>query len=64
MSKVVISKEDCVSCGICVDTCPEVFEIGSDDVVKIKNGVEVNVSDEKVKSAIIDCPTEAIKIEQ
>ena len=64
MAKVVIDKEACVGCGLCEGACPEVFEIGSDDVSCIREGVEPDVNTEIVKSAITGCPMEAIKIEQ
>ncbi len=31
MVKVIINREECVSCGTCVDTCPTFFEPGKED---------------------------------
>lgn len=28
---VEIIRAECISCGTCVDTCPEFFELGNDD---------------------------------
>lgn len=54
--------EDCISCGVCVDICPEVFDLGSDYAeVKLNPIPEEYQSD--VKEAAGDCPTSAIIIE-
>ncbi|MFA5294994.1 MAG: ferredoxin [Methanoregulaceae archaeon] len=29
--KVTINRNECVSCGTCVDSCPAFFELGADD---------------------------------
>lgn len=31
--KVRIIRDECVSCGTCVDVCPEFFELGEDDTL-------------------------------
>lgn len=51
--------EDESSCGICVDVCPEVFEITSNRA-RIKSAVDVEKYIDKVKIAIEKCPVEAI----
>jgi ferredoxin len=61
--KVTVDGDLCTGCEICVDTCPEVFEMGGDvAVVKVKT-----VSDEIAdccREAAEGCPTEAISIEE
>ncbi len=59
--KVKIDKDLCTGCGLCVDTCPEVFEM-LDDVAKVKLEDVPQEYEEKVKEAAQNCPTEAIKI--
>ena len=60
--KAVIDKELCTGCGLCVDTCPDVFEMP--DTVAIVKGSEIpSDAEESVKQAAADCPVEAIKIE-
>lgn len=60
--KVKIDKDLCTACGLCADTCPEVFEIGEDSAVVKTENVPAEYED-KVKEAAQNCPTEAIKIE-
>lgn len=51
--------EDEGQCGICVEVCPEVFEIANNRV-RIKNDIDINKVIEKVMIAIKNCPVEAI----
>jgi len=64
MEKIVINKEACIGCGLCVNHHPEylVFdEMGQADPV----GKEVTKEDKpSILETIEACPTEAIKIEE
>jgi ferredoxin len=52
----------CTACGLCCDTCPEVFEMGPDLAqVKVKD-VPAEFED-AVQQAADECPVEAIVIE-
>ena len=55
-------EDTCTSCGLCCDTCPEVFEMGSDKAqVKVE---EVPAEHEDaVQQAADECPVEAIIVE-
>ena len=59
--KVEVDQDECTGCGLCEDTCPEVFELG-DDTAKVKGDVVPADAEESCKQAIEDCPVEAIKI--
>ncbi|MBN1384892.1 MAG: ferredoxin [Elusimicrobia bacterium] len=60
--KAVIDKDLCTGCGLCCDTCPDVFEM--QDTVAVVKGSEIPAaSEETAKQAAADCPVEAIKIE-
>ena len=49
----------CTACGLCVDTCPDVFEMG-DDAAQVKvNPVPANLEDCAIE-AEEGCPVEAI----
>ncbi len=60
--KVKIDESVCTGCGLCVDICPEVFEMG-ETVSKVKNENVPPELEEKVKEAAESCPVEAIIIE-
>jgi len=60
--KAVVDEDLCTGCGLCEDTCPEVFEIKDGiSVVKINKVPESAV--ESCKQAAEDCPVEAITCE-
>jgi len=60
MAKVVVDESKCVGCGLCVNACPDCFELNDDGVAKIKNS-ECNDCDLQEVSS--QCPVEAITVE-
>ncbi len=61
--KVIVDKDLCTGCGLCSDTCPEVFEV-DDAVVKVLvDEVPAGVVD-TCKEAVDNCPVEAISIKE
>lgn len=59
--KVTI-EDTCTACGLCVDTCPEVFEMGEEIAQVIVDEVPAENKDTATQAAE-DCPVEAIIIE-
>jgi len=55
-------EDTCTSCGLCVDTCPEVFEMGLDIAQVIGDEVPPEFED-AVQQAAEECPVEAITVE-
>ncbi len=55
-------EDTCTACGLCVDTCPEVFEMGSDMVEVTVDEVPPEFED-AVQQAADECPVEAIIVE-
>ena len=55
--------EDCIACGLCVDTCPEVFGMGDEFAEVLVDPVPVE-HQEAVRQSVEECPTEAIIIEE
>ena len=54
--------DDCIACELCVETCPEVFEMG-DNVAVVKVDPIPSEAEEKAKEAAEACPTTAIVLE-
>jgi ferredoxin len=60
--KVTVDEETCIACGLCAETCPEVFELKDDKaIVKIEEVPEDLA--ESCRSAAEECPVEAIHVE-
>ncbi len=59
MAKVTIDASLCTGCGLCAASCPEVFEIGSDNLAIVKSDKPCDCDIEQVAS---ECPLEAIKV--
>jgi len=59
---IVRIEENCTACGLCVDTCPEVFQMGDDIAEVIDENVPAELED-AVQQAADECPVEAIIVE-
>jgi len=61
--KVTVNQDACISCALCVDQCPEIFEFNSDNKseAKVENVDSMHI--DRVKNAAYECPTEAIKLQ-
>ncbi len=55
-------EDTCTACGLCVDTCPEVFEMGVDMAEVTVDEVPKQL-EENVQQAADECPVEAIIVE-
>ena len=55
-------EDSCTACGLCSDTCPDVFELG-DDMAEVKVDEVPAEFEEAVQQAADECPVEAIIIE-
>ena len=60
--KAVVSAELCTGCGLCADTCPDVFEM-KDDKAIVKTADVPEGAVECGKEAAANCPVEAITVE-
>lgn len=61
--KVTVDRDSCAGCELCVDTCPEVFEM-DDDLARAKVKDVPEEYEDAVREAAEDCPAEAIIIEE
>jgi ferredoxin len=62
--RVVVDLNQCDLHGLCVETAPEVFEIGDDGVLHVLNETPPDGLRTKVDAAVRGCPTGAISIEE
>jgi ferredoxin len=62
--RVVVDFSICDLHGLCVETAPEVFQIGDDGALHVVNETPAEDLRAKVRAAVRDCPTGAISIEE
>jgi len=62
IKKVWVDEDACTGCGLCEDTCPEVFEV--DDIASVQKDAKLADFEDEIKEAVEDCPTEAIHFEE
>ena len=60
--KVTVDEETCIGCGLCAETCPEVFELKDDKAIATMEDVPEELAD-SCREAADECPVEAIKVE-
>jgi ferredoxin len=64
MQKVVVKKESCIGCGLCVSSNPDYFEF-NDEGLSVVIKEELNLEDKpRILDSVENCPTEAIVIEE
>ena len=55
-------EDTCTACGLCSDTCPEVFELG-DELAQVIVDEVPREQEDAVQQAVDECPVEAIIVE-
>ena len=61
--KAAVDPVLCTGCGLCTDTCPEVFSMEGDTAVAITTEVPEECT-ENCQMACDDCPVEAIVVSE
>lgn len=62
--KVIIDREACIGCAVCVAICPDLFEMDEEGIAVVKkNPVPANLESE-AKEAAESCAVEAIHLEE
>ncbi len=60
--KALIDRDGCISCGMCVDVCPDVFEMADDGLAAVaQEPTRSNIH--KAHEAEECCPVQVIHIE-
>lgn len=71
--KILLDLKKCIGCGSCSTTCPDVFSMGDDIKVHIKDSIskeldleekELNETVDCIEEAANICPVQAILIEK
>ena len=60
--RVVVDKDLCEGNAVCSTWAPEVFEVGTDDLARVKIAQPDASLHDKVRLAVKRCPRQAIKI--
>ncbi len=59
MAKIpVVNQSECISCGLCAEICPEVFQLNDDNISEVIN--PTGAPEEKIQEAIDNCPVQCI----
>ncbi len=61
--KAIVDKEVCISCGMCVNTYPEIFKFNSDDKAEATESELPKNLENAALDAVDFCPTGAIVAE-
>ena len=59
---IVKIEDTCTACGLCADTCPDVFDMGDEMAIVIVDEVPQEF-EEAVQQAADECPVEAIIVD-
>ena len=62
--RVVVDFDRCESNALCMDACPEVFEVRDDDLLYLLDEHPPEQLREKIEQAVRACPTQALSIEE
>ncbi|MDO5520346.1 MAG: ferredoxin [bacterium] len=61
--KAVVDQDACISCGMCVSTCPEVFEFDDNEKAHAVVDPVPGELEDSAQEAAEGCPTDAIHTE-
>ena len=60
--KAFIDRDGCISCGVCIEVCPDVFEFADDGLAQISSQpTRSNIH--KAHEAAESCPVQVITVE-
>lgn len=62
--KAFVDQETCISCGMCVSTCNEVFEFNEDGKAEAQVDVVPPELEEDARQAADGCPVDAISVSE
>lgn len=60
--KASLDRSGCISCGLCPQTCPEVFRMGDDGTAEVYREEVPKDAEEKAVEAQEGCPVSVITV--
>lgn len=60
--KVKVDESTCTGCGVCADVCSDVFEMGDDNLSKVKTPDVPAGCEDQVRDAAAQCPVTCIEV--
>ncbi len=60
--QVKVDSSKCIGCGLCANSCPEVFELNSEGIAGVKENVDFSAVSCDVKEIASQCPVGAIEV--
>ncbi|MBE6905397.1 ferredoxin [Marasmitruncus massiliensis] len=61
--KAHIDRSGCISCGLCIEICPEVFHMGTDDLADVHQNPVPTEAENGAIAAQESCPVSVISVE-
>ncbi len=61
--KASIDRENCISCGLCTEICPEVFRLGEDGPAEVHGEVTDELR-QSASEARDNCPVSVISLDE
>jgi ferredoxin len=61
--KATIDRDGCIGCGLCTDTCPEVFRMGDDGYAEVYTDPVPSAAEDTAVEAADNCPVSVITVE-
>ena len=62
--EISIERTDCISCGLCVGACPEVYRFADDGLAEVYHHPEGEAQERSARAAAGGCPVSIIYVEE
>jgi ferredoxin len=62
--KAIIDRDGCIACGVCPDTCPEVFRMAEDGLAEVYVDEIPKEAEDSANEAEDSCPVSVITINE